>query len=298
MIVIFLRGGLGNQIFQYALGRNLAEKYKTELVFDTTFLNDRFPRGGVSFYKYDLDAFGITPRLTALSQLSEAMPVPGVWLGTDLVLMKLRDRLGIRKIIKEGSPAFDPRVLESGASALLWGYWQSEKYFKNVARDLRAEFGFVISLEGTAQELAKNIKNTNSVALHVRRGDYVTAASTKQLMGDTNTAYYNAAIAYIAERVKDPHFFVVSNDPVWCKEHIKLPFPVMYLDDTSAGPKNIYHMQLMSLCKHNIIANSTFSWWGAWLNANPNKIVIAPKRWYADPAMSDQDVVPAGWIRM
>lgn len=299
MIVIFLRGGLGNQMFQYALGRNLAEKYETELVFDTTFINDRFPRGGVAFYRYDLDSFGITPRLTMLSRASVAAPIPGVWLGIDLALMKMRDALGLRKIVKEQSAAFDPSVLDAGKNLLLFGYWQSEKYFEPVKDAIREAFVFQAPLVGVAETLAKEIQNTNSVALHVRRGDYVTAENTRKLMGDTNLNYYEKAVAYIAERVKDPHFFIVSNDPAWCKENIKISFPVTYLDDASAGPKNIYHLQLMSLCKHNIIANSTFSWWGAWLNRNPQKLVVAPAVWTAAGKPEDEhDITPADWKRI
>jgi len=118
------------------------------------------------------------------------------------------------------------------------------------------------------------------------------------MMGDTNIPYYEKAVAYIAERVKDPHFFVVSNDAVWCRENIKIPYPVTYLDDASAGPKNAYHLQLMSLCKHNIIANSTFSWWAAWLNNNPEKIVVAPEKWYAGQVGGQGDITPTGWIKI
>jgi hypothetical protein len=295
MIVVFLRGGLGNQMFQYALGRTLANKHNTGLVFDTTFLNDRFPRGGVAFYRYDLDIFGIVPRLTAFSKISAALPIPGVWLGLDLVLIKAKDMLGISKIFKESS--FDQKIAAAGGNVLLWGFWQSEKYFEDNKDEIRKEFRFAWPLTGEAARIAEEIKGTNSVSLHVRRGDYVTSKKVIKLMGDTNISYYNAAVAHIGGRVKNPHFFVISNDPAWCKENIKVPFETTYLDDASAGPKNAYHLALMSLCKHNIIANSTFSWWGAWLNQNPGKIVVAPKRWEA-AASEPNDIVPEGWVRI
>lgn len=295
MIVIFLRGGLGNQMFQYALGRNLARKYGAELVFDTTFLADRFPRGGVTFYNYDLDVFGIVPRRTALSKIAGAFPVPGVWLGIDLLAIKARDMLGIRKIYKERSTAFDPEVLRAGGNALLWGFWQSEKYFKEVGDELRRAFRFVTPLAGEAVRIAEEMQRTNSVSLHVRRGDYVTAKNVVKLMGGTDIDYYRRAIAHVAGRVKGPHFFVISNDPAWCRENLGTSFPTTYLDNATAGPKASFHLELMSRCKHNVIANSTFSWWGAWLNANPKKIVVAPKKWFADPAVPGEDIVPGDW---
>jgi hypothetical protein len=304
MIVVFLRGGLGNQMFQYAAARALAKKYGAEVRFDTTFLNDRFPRGKVAFYHFDLDIFGIAPRFTLLSVISQAAPIPGVWLGIDLALMKARDAFGIRKIFKElssgefASSAFDPAMLTAGGNVLLWGYWQSEKYFEGVKDDIRKEFRFATALTGEAARIAEEIKRTNSVSLHVRRGDYAAIKSVVKIMGETNLPYYAAAVAHIGERVKDPHFFIVSNDPAWCRENIKIPFATTYLDDASAGPKNAYHLELMSLCKHNIIANSTYSWWAAWLNANPEKIVIAPKKWFNDPSMSSGDIIPAGWVAL
>jgi hypothetical protein len=226
------------------------------------------------------------------------MAVPGLWLGIDLALLKTKDFLGMLTIIKERSPAFDQRVFTAGSNVLLWGYWQSEKYFEDIKDEIRAAFAFKTPLAGVAKNIAENIRATNSVALHVRRGDYVTAANTRQLMGDTNIAYYERAVSYIAERVEKPHFFIVSNDAAWCKDNIKIPFPVTYLDNESAGPKNIYHIQLMSLCKHAIIANSTFSWWGAWLNNNPQKIVIAPKKWYPGGTGDENDIVPSAWVRV
>jgi Glycosyl transferase family 11 len=286
-------------MFQYALGRNLAKKYKTEVVFDTTFLTDRFPRGGTTFFNYDLDIFGIVPELTPLSKIANAMPIPGVWLGFDVAFIKARDVLGLRKFIKEpANAAFEPKVFTSGSDILLWGYWQSEKYFKEDAQEIRAAFAFKSPLAGEAARIAEEIKKTNSVALHVRRGDYVTAKSTLKLMGDTNLAYYKDAIAHIAANVRDPHFFVFSNDVAWCEANLKTTFPMTYVPASASGPKNAYHFELMSLSKHNIVANSTYSWWAGWLNANPAKIVVAPRRWFNDPAMDDKDIVPAEWVKI
>lgn len=318
-ITVFLRGGLGNQMFQYALGLNLAKKNNTDLVLDTTFLNDRFPRKEFTYRAFDLDVFALSPaqisqnetwagkpRFTILSKISEKLPIPGVWLGLDLALMMTKNIFGAQKIIKEKKNyVFDPEVLSAKGNVVLWGYWQSEKYFADIARDIREAFRFKKKLSGEAEKIAKEIESTNSVSLHVRRGDYVKFERVKKMAGDTDISYYAGAVSHVAKLVSEPRFFVFSDDIAWCRENMKIPpvvsrvepFPVTYLDEKTAGSKNAYHLELMSLCKHNIIANSSFSWWGAWLNQNPEKIIVAPARWYAD-LENQTEVIPKSWIRL
>jgi hypothetical protein len=131
----------------------------------------------------------------------------------------------------------------------------------------------------------------------VRRGDFAALKVVERLMGKTDLSYYDRAVHYIGERILKPEFFVFSDDIAWCRENLRLPFPATFAPPESAGPKDAFHLELMSLCKHHIIANSTFSWWGAWLNRNPQKIVIAPRRWYAGAATAG-DIVPENWIKM
>lgn len=302
MVTVFLRGGLGNQMFQYALGLSLARENNTQLVLDTTYLNDRFPRREMLYRTFDLDIFNLTdgvgsaPNFTTLSKISSAVPIPGVWLGIDVVLIQLGNVFGVCSFIKEKSESqFDAHVLQAKGNILLWGRWQSEKYFSNWQDVVRNAFRFKDTLNGEAAEITKEIEESSSVSLHVRRGDYVNFKAVKKIMGKTNTSYYGAAVGYIAQRVDHPHFFVFSDDIAWCREHIKPPFPTTYLDEATQGPKSSFHLRLMSLCKHNIIANSTFSWWGAWLNTHPDKIVIAPKRWYHN---GNDDIVPEAWIKI
>jgi len=287
-----LRGGMGNQMFEYATGLALAKKYNAELVLDTTYLADRFPRKDFTPRHYELDAFALPPRFAGLSRAAHTVPIPGVWLGLDLALMKARDLFGARKLIAEKhGRRFDPSVLDAGGNACLWGLWQSEKYFESARDEVRAAFTFARALPPSAGALGDQIKKTNSISLSVRRGDYVNASNTK-LFGGTNTQYYRDAIEHMSSRVPDPHFFVFSDDIAWCREHITIPFETTYIPAELDGPSAL---QLLSLCKHQIIANSSFSWWGAWLNGNPGKIVVAPKKWYADPAADD--IVPEQWIR-
>lgn len=298
MVTVLLRGGLGNQMFEYAAALGLAEKYHTDVVLDTTMIVDRFPRRQLSFRNYDLDVFALVPKITVLSRIANVFPVPGLWVGLDLPLIATRNMLGTQKLIKEKEEhVFDPGVMDAGANAYLWGFWQTPKYFEGAENAVRNAFKFRHPLEGEAEKVAERIKNVNSVALHVRRGDYL-SSKYKDLYGGTNLEYYKKAVEYIGARAKDPEFFIFSDDIAWCRENIKTSFKTNYMTDETAGPKASFHMQLMALCKHNIIANSTFSWWAAWLNANPGKIIIASMHWYADPKMKGDGIIPDAWVRI
>ncbi len=300
MVTVFLRGGLGNQMFQYAFGLNLAKRNDADLVLDTVHLSDRFPRRNFTYRTFDLPmVFTLEPRLTPLSRAANTVPLPGVWLGLDLLGMAVRERFLNQRVVYENErQGFDFVALQAKGNIILYGRWQSEKYFKDIESDVRAAFTFRRALSGPAAAIAKEISSSNSVSLHIRRGDYAAFKNVEKVMGKTDIGYYARAASYVAGKVKAPHFYIFSDDIAWCREHIKLPYDATYLDDASAGPRGAFHLELMSFCRHNIIANSTFSWWGAWLNQNPGKIVVAPKRWVADPKIDDRDVVPEGWERV
>jgi glycosyl transferase family 11 len=294
MVKVVLRGGLGNQMFQYAAGLNLALSNDQPLVLDTTYLHDRLPRPGITLRDYDLDIFTLQPTFTNLSRWSSELPIPGFWTASDLVVTKAKSLLGFSEFITEQNAGqFFKQGIKKDVA--LWGFLQGEKYFAEHKDAVRAAFRFKHPLTGDAAALAEMIQKENSVSLHVRRGDYLLPKYQK-LYGETNLPYYEDAVAYMAERVTDPHFFVFSDDIAWCREHIKPKFRTTYLDDASRGPKASFHLELMSRCKNNIIANSSFSWWGAWLNRNPDKVVVAPERWTQDGTA--EGVVPALWVRL
>jgi hypothetical protein len=295
MIIVSLRGGLGNQMFQYAAGLAAARKNDVPLVLDTAYLNDRFPRKQFTFRTYDLDIFELSPKFTALSNLSVKAPIPGVWLGLDLALANIKEFLGLQKFVKEEKEfSFDPKVFSAGKNIFLWGFWQTPKYFEGIEDEIREAFRFRYPLEGEAATIAEDIKKHNSIALHVRRADYV-MPKYQEMYGETNLSYYDKAVRFMTDHVKDPKFYVFSDDVAWCKENIKLAYPMEYIERSSEGPKANYHVQLMSLCKHNIVANSTFSWWAAWLNQNPGKIVVAPKEWSRSVPSGECDIIPSSW---
>lgn len=298
MVTVYLRGGLGNQMFQYAVALALAKKNNTDVFFDTTFLNDRFPRRQFAYRDYALEVFELEQRFTQLSLLSKKMPIPGFWMGLDLVFMTARNAFGIQKIMRETHEhEFDPAVANASGNLLLWGRWQNEKYFEAVEFDLRAAFRFRDPLSGVAKEIAQEIAAATSVSLHVRRGDYASFKGVEALHGKTNLDYYQDVVKYFSAHVKNPHFFIFSDDVAWCKEHLHIDAPATYVPPQAAGPHDSSHLRLMALCNHHVIVNSTFSWWGAWLDPRPEKIVVAPKRWYADRE-EQPDIIPAGWIRV
>jgi hypothetical protein len=290
MIFARLIGGLGNQMFQYACARRLAHALQAPLKLDLS-----------AFENYGLRPYA----LDGLSISAEIAPVDEVF--------KFRRRARIRsrlpellsrlipgcryEVFKERSFEFDSNVLKLRGNILLEGYWQSERYFNDIADIIRREF----TLKGTPSEtnasLAARIRSTDAVSIHVRRGDYVSNPETRQVHGTCGLDYYQRAVDKIAGIEPHPHFFVFSDDPAWVKENLRLPFPTVVVERTGTySPCG--DLWLMSLCRHNIIANSSFGWWGAWLNSNPNKKVIAPQKWFNLKAYDTRDLIPAHWIRI
>lgn len=282
MIKVKLNGGLGNQMFQYALGRSLTYRRRTKLA--TYF---RGSVAGDTAWKYSLGCFTLSPDST-------------IRISPDLSA-KLQHLVKLffgesKNLVKEKSFNFDPDVLKVPDNVILEGYWQSEKYFIDDKDLIRKDYEFKENLIGKNAQLAKKITSSNSVSLHIRRGDYVSDKKTNDFHGTSGLDYYKKSLGYIKKRVKSPMYFVFSDDIAWAKDNLKLPNATFI--DWNQADKSYVDMQLMSLCKHNIIANSSFSWWGAWLNNNPSKIVIAPKIWFKDPSVDTSDLLPKDWLRI
>lgn len=178
----------------------------------------------------------------------------------------------------------------------LYGYWQSEKYFLKIQKIIRKDFSFQTPLDGVNAEMANKMSTSNAVSIHVRRGDYVANSYANRMHGTCSLTYYADAIRYIAQRITCPQFFVFSDEIEWVKQNLPIDWPCQYVSHNQ-GDKSFNDMHLMSLCKHHIIANSSFSWWGAWLNADVNKIVIAPKRWFAIDR-NTSDLIPVAWVTL
>ena len=209
----------------------------------------------------------------------------------------IRRKLGLRKKthIIERSFDFDHLFFNTKPPALLEGYWQSYKYFNGYDTQIRSELMFRNPATGKNLETAELIAQENSVSIHIRRGDYVTNQSSNKVHGALGIGYYKNAIRRICDEVDSPHFFVFSDDLAWARNNLGLSIAVTFVANNT-GESSFEDMRLMSLCKHFIIANSTFSWWGAWLNKNSGKIVIYPRNWFNDPGINTQDLTPETWV--
>lgn len=191
---------------------------------------------------------------------------------------------------------FWPGIKEVPTDSYLTGYWQSERYFRDAAQTIRSDFTFKAPLSSRNAEMAEQVRQGNAVSLHVRRGDYANNPKTMATHGLCSLDYYRSAIRHVAERVDQPKFFIFSDDAPWVRENLVIGHTCVYVDH-NLGAESYNDMRLMSMCKHHIIANSSFSWWGAWLNPNAGKIVVAPAKWFAG-GRDTKDLLPAGWVKI
>ncbi len=287
-----LIGGLGNQMFQYAAGRALALHRKTDLRLDVS-----------GFSNYQLhQGFELKRVFSCPAELATAVEVRRLlgWqsgaLARRILAKPAFAALRRPELVIEPHFNYWTQFENAPDNAYLDGYWQSEKYFRGCEAEIRADFTFQPPLDESNAELAAEISSINAVSLHVRRGDYARNPKTLAVHGLCSPEYYRAAIDYLAERIDSPCFFVFSDDIRWAQENLGLNTPCRFVDHNQ-GEKSYVDMQLMSMCKHHIVANSSFSWWGAWLNSSSSKIVVAPRRWFANDTPTS-DLVPATWVRL
>ena len=292
MIISELAGGLGNQMFQYAAGRALSLRYDTRLKLDRSFL-DADARGKYTKRTYELNVFALDAEFASAE---ETRPVKRKG---DSRLSRVLHRqfpfLFSSLYIAENTHQYMPRFWKYGPNAYLHGFWQSEKYFRPYRDAIRKDFTFREQAKGRNAEMLDLIRKTHSVSVHIRRGDYVNDANVNAYHGLAGIAYYEAAVREIEKIAGAPELFVFSDDIEWCRQHLLLGYPTHFMDHNN-GSTAFEDMRLMSECRHNIIANSSFSWWAAWLNANPNKIVTAPRQWFRNEA--NPDIYPADWIKL
>jgi hypothetical protein len=290
MIVTKMIGGIGNQMFQYAAGKALALKNNTELIIDnsTCVLNKT--------HGYDLDIFRLDARVMTPPEISainagdntkhkitgpkdSAPPVKGL------------------DYYKQEKFGYNGQFENIGNGTYIEGYWQSEKYFLKIKDVIRHDFTFIHPATGRNAGMLDSINSENSVSLHIRRGDYFDNWRTRLFHGVDLKAYYKKAVRTVKEYVPNPCFYIFSDDPGWVKENFKAEheFRIVDCNDSRTGYEDL---RLMSNCKHNIICNSTFSWWGAWLNNNENKTVTAPKKWFNNPFVNTSDIIPDAWVKL
>ncbi|WP_181280598.1 alpha-1,2-fucosyltransferase [Aphanothece hegewaldii] len=279
-------------MFQYATARRLAEKHSTILKLDVTGFES------YKLHRYSLHCFNIWEYLATQVEIEEYLHNRPSYLSTILELVRISPKKkSSNTVYKETAFNFDSVILEASNNSYLQGYWQSDKYFEDIEDVLRREFTFKYPQDHKNREISQLIQDTVSVSLHIRRTDYVTNPSAYAVHGVCDLDYYERCINYIAEKINNPYFFIFSDDPDWAKENIKINFPTIIIAHNNAS-KNYEDLRLMSQCQHNIIANSTFSWWGAWLNDNPDKIVCTPRQWFNDSYRDTTDLIPDTWLTL
>jgi hypothetical protein len=200
--------------------------------------------------------------------------------------------------VAERGFSYDPAVAALRPPVALYGNWQSERYFADIAGTIRADFTLAEPLDAIRQQLANEIAATpRSVSVHVRRGDYVTNPTANAYHGTCEPAWYAAAKARLEESLAGARYIVFSDDVAWARANLPDFADALFVEPAADG-RDERDMHLMSLCRYHIIANSSFSWWGAWLDPRPDKRVIAPARWFAGAAHDTRDLIPTAWERL
>lgn len=278
MIKIHLMGGLGNQMFQYAAASAVAREKQLVLKPDFRWFQQDFSETSTP-RQYELDCFELHEKMKNVEpKILERLAF--LWAG---------------KYVEEDF-TYSPTIHQIRDNTSLLGYFQSEKYFKNIRKELIDDFKWVNKPnKKNSQILHKiSIDRGRSVSLHVRRGDYVTNKQHNEVHGLVTLDYYKRAIKYMQEKIKSPQFYIFSDDPEWCRAHLKMVNSHVVSHNISGADD----LRLMKACDHNIIANSSFSWWGAWLGEQSHKLVVAPKRWFNDANINTKDLLPEQWQKL
>lgn len=289
MIIVKLFGGLGNQMFQYAAARRLALQHGTDVRLDLRWFGTQTTR--------ELALLNLAVRAAPAPADLLLRGFPDEWTGSGR-RSRLRARMAARRqgqvLLAESRPGvFQPALLTAPDAATLVGYWQSEKYFVDVAQELREEFSSPRPPSPRDASIRAEIEQTGGVSLHVRRGDFAHDASASA-HGLSSPDFYRRAMSLVDDELGSPVYYGFSDDPDWVLENIRHPRlrMVASADRTAQAHDDL---ALMAACRGHIVANSTFSWWGAWLGSAPDKLVVAPRQWFADARLSSRDIVPASW---
>ncbi|WP_300156628.1 alpha-1,2-fucosyltransferase [Solidesulfovibrio sp.] len=273
-------------MFQYAAGRALAAKFDAGLVLDILdYAHD-------TLRHYELNRLCVQCQIYTENAPKYLPRRPGR-------LQKLFVRLSGRRpraVYWETGFSYNAAFETLRPPVYLDGYWQSERYFCDIADILRREFSPAALPSAANAALLERIRaDAGAVSLHVRRGDYVSNPVTAAYHGACSLEYYRRAVDHVAGRVTAPHFYLFSDDPDWVRENLRLAHPCTVVDGNADD--GAADMALMRACAHHVVANSSFSWWGAWLGENPEKIVVAPRHWFREPK-DTRDLIPSQWIAL
>ena len=287
-VVVPLIGGLGNQMFQYAAARAVALRTGSDVKLELSWFGTDPNR------HYALEPFAIS----ATTMRSGKQEAPKYDLVSRIVRrLPIARRQNGLPVFKEASFRYDADIEQARAPVFLDGYFQSEKYFSDYREQIAADFKLRNSPLPQTTEVLNQISHTDAICLHIRRGDYVTNKAANAHHGTCSLDYYEAGLGRVAEGLTRPHCFVFSDDPVWARENFAPKIPVTFVD-IHATHQAHEDLRLMAACQRYVIANSSLSWWGAWLGSHGNKKVVAPAQWFQKRDIDTSDLVPSSWIRM
>jgi hypothetical protein len=285
MIVTRIFGGLGNQMFQYAAGTALSHRLGVEHKLDVSdYLSDGHRR-------FELDAFHTRFRVASAEECAPYRE--------RTLLKRVSQRLRPpyrRDVYKQPGFGYDSRFTEAGDGRYLNGYWQSWRFFEKVEPLIREHFTLRREKTERVSQLAEQLRRSETVSVHVRRGDYKTREA-QAYHGILPASYYREAIERVLSRHPKARFLFFSDDMEWVRAHLDTRLPLFDSGD-EVGRTALEDLHLMQHCRHHVIANSSFSWWGAWLNPDPDKTVVAPVDWFATKENETKDIVPPSWIRV
>lgn len=294
MVITQIHSGLGNQMFQYAAGISLANHLNVECKLDITWFENS--ASAQTPNDYQLNVFPSIKNKFASKVEIDALIRPsseGIWNRLKHKLNRNRP-VHRRWAFEEPHFHFYPKFFDAKSPVLITGYWQSEQYFLPIADRVRDDFSLEFLPESSNYLLSNQISEVQAVSIHVRRGDMVNNPEVAAKHGSCNLEYYKRAMAIIEQEVGNPVYFVFSDDLAWCRENLVSNCRMEFVAG-NVGANAIWDIQLMRLCKHHIIANSSFSWWGAWLNPSSKKIVLAPQRWFNHAEHITKDLLPKSW---
>jgi len=297
MVITQIHSGLGNQMFQYAAGLALAKHLKVQCKLDITWFEHA--ASAQTPNPFQLDVFPkIRLDVASKSEIDALIRPP-----SDGILNRINHKINRNRPIHKQWAFVEPHFHFykdfnlAKSPVFITGYWQCEKYFLPIADEIRNTFSIEILESDINFKIAEAINNSQAISMHVRRGDMVKNPEVAEKHGSCNLEYYKNAMSFIEKEVQTPTYFIFSDDKDFVKEIFAHKPNVVIIENIKQDYEELI---LMSKCNHNIIANSSFSWWGAWLNDNETQIVIAPKKWFSDPTMQQQtmDLLPDSWIKI
>lgn len=302
MIIVRINGGLGNQLFQYATARAISLKLNRKLLLDISWyrdihsLDDQSDPNATAIRDFLLNNFNIQSHVINKIHLNWIKRLEIISKNSKFYKLLLDGPLNNFSYTKINRDSFSLEFIQKHPHVYLTGYWQNIDLFEEYKNLISNELILKYPLSANNQDYFNSINATNSVAIHFRRGDYISKPNSQKTHASCSNNYYYNSIEYIQKKKNDLHYFIFSDDMTWVKNNLTFNTNITFIDNEGPAYEHFY---LMSQCKHQIIANSTFSWWAAWLNANPEKIIITPEYWYNDKQLNETVIrIPNEWIKI